>query len=65
MESLVVLGFKGQIDRPHLTEDEINDLWSVQPSGNVSGGQAEMIPINSFRNSMNLNLHQNSRNYVG
>ena len=44
VESLVVLGFKGQIDRPQfLTEDEINDLWSVQPSGNVPGGQAEMI----------------------
>ena len=26
-----------------MTEGEINDLWSVQPSGNVPGGQAEMI----------------------
>ena len=44
VESLVVLGFKGQPDRPQfLTEDEINNLWTVNPSGNVPGGQAEMI----------------------
>ena len=44
VETIVVMGFKGQPDRPQfLTEDEINKLWIVNPSGNVSGGQAEMI----------------------
>ena len=44
VESLVVLGFKGQPEAPiFLTDDEIQDLWNVTPSGNVAGGQAELI----------------------
>ena len=44
VESLVVLGFKGQPEAPiFLTDDEIQDLWDVTPSGNVAGGQAELI----------------------
>ena len=26
-----------------MTDDEIQDLWNVTPSGNVAGGQAELI----------------------
>ena len=44
VESLVVLGFKGQPEAPiFLTDDKIQKLWNVTPSGNVAGGQAELI----------------------
>lgn len=44
VESLVVLGFKGKPEAPvFLTDEEIQKLWAVTPSGNVTGGQAELI----------------------
>ena len=44
VESIVVLGFKGKPEAPEfLTDEEIQDLWNVTPSGNVAGGQAELI----------------------
>ena len=44
VESLLVLGFTGQPESPtFLSEERIQSLWNVTPSGNVPGGQAEMI----------------------